>query len=131
LTPDTFEPGLEGFVEVVLIVEVLTAVGFAFPHFTDADQVVHDLAEVASGMNPPAIEDGFGQCAVLLECILSDRLAELLTGQVSIRFSFIVFVFSGVGRQLHDALSVCEAFVDELISIQMVSLVFGQKFHHG
>ena len=74
------ENWLESGIEVVLVVKVFAAIGFALSHLFDADEIIDDLAKVARRSDSPTVQDDLGQISVLLHRVDADRLAKLLSG---------------------------------------------------
>jgi hypothetical protein len=72
----------EPIVEIEHVVEILSAIGIRLFHLPDVDEIENDFAEIGRGVDPPLVEYILRQHAILLDGVLTNRLAELLAGDV-------------------------------------------------
>ena len=92
--------------------------------------IVNDIKKVTRAVDPPRIEDSLSQVSIPIECILFQCDAELLTCQVMIlcpRFRAVLFGC----RHFHDLLSITKPLANELIRLQMITLIFLQELNNS
>ncbi len=116
--------GLEGIGKIVTAVEIFASIRLGPFHVFDADQVVNDFAKIACGEDSPAIEYRFCHEPILIQRILPNRLAQLLTGNM-------LLAFASLGRHFQYFLRIGQGLAHELVSFDVIALILLQQFNDG
>ena len=71
---DEFKLRLKRVIKTIDVIKILTAVGVAFPHLLNSNQIVNQLTEVTGRMDPPVRQNDFGKVAILTHLYQSHRV---------------------------------------------------------
>ena len=111
----------QGLVEVIEVVEVVKMVFVGFADKPGVEQGKDHFAEVAGGMDTPAVEDGFGERAEGFQGVAAQAVGQLRAADVADGF----FLFLDFGQGFD------EAFVEEIVGLGGVAALGGADARDG
>lgn len=117
------ENWIERIGKVVYTVEVFSSVRVRFFHMLDTNQVVNNFTKIIGRIDAPAVQDGLGHETELFQCVLANRLTQLLAGDV-------VFATFPLARHFHDLLGIRQCLTDKLVRLDVVPLVLLKKLYN-